>query len=339
MLAAYTELKNAQKVKEVLIKKKILHTDYEPVKELDRIYFPVTKRIPVANAKVVDTKFSFPKREMAVTLNDLLKGKLTVKEMALIPKTQEIVGDILILEIPDELQHKEKIIAEAYLAYHKTIATVVKKTDMHSGVFRTRKVRILAGKKKKETVHRENGVQMKIHLEKMYFSPRLANERLRIAKQITKSEEVLVMFSGAGPYPLVIARNSPVEKIYGIEINVLAHQYALENIPLNHLEDKIVVHEGDVMSILPQLRKKFDRIVMPLPKTGEDFLHLALQKAKKGAIVHLYAFLHENEVQPHKKKIKKISTLSKHPVQILRTVPCGQFSPGVHRYCFDLKVM
>ena len=93
------------------------------------------------------------------------------------------------------------------------------------------------------------------------------------------------------------------------------------------------------MTLLPQLRKKFDRIVMPLPKTGEDFLHLALQKAKKGAIVHLYAFLHENEVQPHKKKIKKISTLSKHPVQILRTVPCGQFSPGVHRYCFDLKVM
>ena len=81
MLAAYTELRYAQKVKEFLQKKNLLHYDYLPVKELDHIYFAVSKKAAVPNAKVVNTKFSFPERQKQVTVDDLLKGKLTPKEI------------------------------------------------------------------------------------------------------------------------------------------------------------------------------------------------------------------------------------------------------------------
>src|SRR3989344_1462673 len=208
MLAAYTELKYAEKVKQFLAKKKSLHPDYLPVKELDHIYFPVSKRITAPNARVVNTKFSFPEREKHLTVDQLLRGKLTPKEMEILPRSQEIVGDILILEIPGELKQKEKVIAEAYLKANRHLSTVVKKSDIHSGTFRTRKVTILAGKKTKETVHHENGIEIKLHLEKTYFSARSGNERLRIAKMIKPGEMVLVMFSGAAPYPLVLAKNS-----------------------------------------------------------------------------------------------------------------------------------
>ena len=73
------------------------------------------------------------------------------------------------------------------------------------------------------------------NVEKVYFSPRLATERLRIAKLVKKNESVLVMFSGSGAYPLVIAKNSNPNIIYGIEVNPIAHKYAEQNIFLNKI--------------------------------------------------------------------------------------------------------
>jgi len=339
MLAAYTELRYAQKVKEFLLKKGLLHQDYLPVKELDHIFFAMNKKVVVPNAKVIDTKFSFQERQKPTTVDQLLKGKLTANELELLPRTQEVVGEILILEIPKELKQKEKLIAEAYLKANKHISTVVKKSDSHSGQFRTRKVTVLAGKKTKETTHHENGIELKLHLERTYFSARSGSERLRIAKLVKPGEEVMVMFSGAAPYPLVIAKNSEARHVYGIELNPDAHTYAMENVLLNDLQDRVTIMHGDVKHKIPSLKKKFDRIVMPLPKTGEQFLDLALLKAKKGAVIHLYSFLDETEIDPYAKKVKEICKKLGYSIKVLRKVKCGQFSPGVFRVCLDMKVL
>ena len=86
MLAVYTELKNAEKVKNFLIAKKNFNTDYLPVKEFGLIYFPIVKKIKVPKAKVVNTKIKFPPKDVTLTIDELLKGKLTAKEMKLIPR-------------------------------------------------------------------------------------------------------------------------------------------------------------------------------------------------------------------------------------------------------------
>jgi len=338
MLAAYTELKNAEKVKQYLLKHQLLHPDYLPQKELSLIYFPLKKKVKIPLAKTTNTKFTFPQRERTITIDDLLKKELTPKQFSLLPRSQEIVGSIMILEIPEELKRKEKEIALAYLKINKHITTVVKKDKIHSGIFRTRTVKYLAGQRTKETVHLENGVRIKLHLEKTYFSARSANERLRLAQQVKKGEEILVMFSGAAPFPLVLSKNSPAKNIVGIEINPLAHQYALENIKLNNLKN-IIIYEGDVLRVIPKLRRKFDRIAMPLPKTGEQFLGLALKKSKPGTIIHLYDFLSEEEFAKQRKVIQGISKSENHNIKIIRTVKCGQFSPKVFRVCFDIKVL
>jgi len=339
MLAAKTTLQHAQSVKEYLLKHNLVHPEYGYIKEMGYIYFPLLKKAAIPKAKTVNTRFSFPARLKPVTVTELLRGKLTPSELALLPQSQEIVGQILILEIPAELKLKERLIAEAYLQSHKSLITVVKKDHQHEGEFRLRKVKVLAGKNTKETIHHENGVQLKLHLENTYFSARLAHERLRIAQQVKKDEEILVMFSGAGPYLFVLVKNSPVKSIYGIEINPLAHQYALENITLNGVQSKVMIHQGDVRTILPKIKKIFDRIVMPLPKTGEEYLDIALTKAHTGTVIHLYAFLPEAEFKTEAQKIKKLCRQHGREVKILRSVKCGQFSPYVYRVCFDLKVL
>lgn len=338
MLAAETELKKAQKVKEYLNRHSLVNPDYLIVKELGLIYFPLNKKVKVPGARVLNTKFDFPKKKKPLEVENVLRGKLTPEEQALLPKSQETVGSILILEIPPELEPKEKIIAEAYLKSNKALTTIVKKDEIHSGVYRTRTVKVLAGKNTKETIHTENGVKLKIDLEKTYFSAKSGHERLRVAEQVKKGELVLVMFSGAAPYPLVIARNSPAKMVYAVELNPLAHQLAVQNITSNHLEEKIVLYLGDARKVVPKLKKKFDRIAMPLPKTGEEFLDVTLKASHKGTIIHLYAFLAEEEIPKDKKRIKALCKNLGYNVKILRAVKCGQFSPRIFRVCFDMGV-
>jgi tRNA (guanine37-N1)-methyltransferase len=191
-----------------------------------------------------------------------------------------VVGSIAILEIPSELVKKEKVIAETVLEMHKNIKTVLKKAAIHSGTYRTQKMKVLAGKRTKETEYKENNIRLMLNVEKVYFSPRLGTERLRITNLIKKGESVLVMFSGCAPYPCVIAKNAKPKEVYGVEINPHAHKYGEENIKLNKLAD-VILFKGDVRKIVPKIKKKFDRILMPLPKSAETFLDVALSAAKK----------------------------------------------------------
>ena len=339
MLAAATKLENAERVRRHLVSKNALHPEYGVVKELDFIYFPLAKRLSVPLAKVIEASFSFPRKEKPQTVEQLLSGNLTPWEKKQLPRAQEIVGTILILEIPEALQIKEMAIAKAYLMVNKHITTVVKKKEMHEGTYRLRKVTVLAGARTKETIHHENGISLKLDLEKTYFSARLAHERLRLAKLVEKKEKVLVMFSGAAPYPVVIAKHSAAAQITGIEINPLAHQYAVENVHLNKSEKRISLICGDVRRIMPQHRWKFDRIIMPLPKTGEQFLDVALPAVKPDGFLHLYTFLREEDRGTYQKHIQEICRKAGYAVRIGRGVTCGQFSPAVQRMCFDMKVI
>jgi len=351
MLSAKTELKNAQKLKKYLLNNGLFDENYVPKKEGDHIYFPVKelvkKKFSLNYVKIVNVKLE--KKTEKPNLENLLKGKLNASELKLIPKSQEIVGNIMILEIPVKLEKKENIIAEAYLQSNKNVKTVVKKSEIHTGIFRTRKLKVLAGVRNKTTIHLESGVRIKLNLEKSYFSARLGHERLRIAKLIKKDEEILIMFSGSAPYPLVLAKHSPVKNILGIEINPDAHKFGLENLKLNKLKNKIKLVDGDVRKIVPKLgltkntkeykNKKFDRILMPLPKTGEEFLDVALPKVKKNGFVHLYAFLNEKDIEKEAKRVKKICQNLGYKVRMLKKVKCGQHAPYTFRVCFDLKVL
>lgn len=205
----------------------------------------------------------------------------------------------------------------------KNIETVGVKTKFHSGTYRTRKIKILAGKRKKETIHKENNVLVKLNVETCYFSPRLSSERLRISKLIKKDEVILVVGSGIGIYPLNFSKNSKAKEIIGVEINSKAHEYALENLKLNKVSN-VKFYEGDIKKVLPKIRKKFDRIVIPMPSNSEDYLDLVKKKLKPKGIIHLYVF--DNKA------------INLENFKINKKVKCGSFGPGKFRICLDLKI-
>ena len=276
---------------------------------------------------------------MKKNLKFYLKNKLSEKQLQLVPTSFDVVGDILIFsDFPKELSKKEKLIGETILQTYHHIKTVLKKTKKYSGKYRTPKLKVIAGEKKKETMHKENNIFIKLDVEKVYFSARMSSERKRVAGLVRKNESVLVMFSGSGAYCLVIAKNTDCKEVYGIEINPMAHKYALENCKKNKLEGKVKLFLGDVRKVMPKLGKKFERIMMPLPKGGENFLDLALEYIKKSGTIHFYDFLHEGEFYKAEGKIKNAYNKSKKKYKIINVVKCGQYSPRFYRVCVDFRV-
>jgi len=247
--------------------------------------------------KIKKTSFNKAKRKPR-SLGEALKGELSKKELSSLVKSFDVVGKVALLLIPNNLLSKQKIIANALLEANPQIDTVARILGGHKGEFRVRPVKVIAGKKKLETIHTEWGCKFKVKLGKVFFSPRLSHERSRIAKKIKKGEDQGVLFAGVGPFAIIFAKHSPVGKVYAVELNPIAAQFAEENIKLNKLEGKVIAFEGDVKEIVPKhLVGKCDRIVMPLPHGGEHFLETAFLALKpKGGIIHFYRFVEKDSL-------------------------------------------
>ncbi len=168
------------------------------------------------------------------TLKNLLIGKIPEDKINSISKSYEIVGDIAIIEIPIEVEKYENEIAKALMNFNKNIKTVLKKSGIHQGEFRTQDLTYLLGEDKKETEYLENGIKLKINPQTVYFSARLSTERGELMSNLEKNKRILIMFSGAGPYTFVaLKKQSNISKIDSIEINPQGHKYALESLKLN----------------------------------------------------------------------------------------------------------
>lgn len=274
-----------------------------------------------------------------MNLKELLKEKLSEKEMGDLRGSFEIVGNIAIIEIPKTLYKKRKLIADALLRIHKNIKTVCMKAEERRGKLRLRKIIAIQGRKT-ETIHTEYGCRFFLDIRKAYFSVRESTERQRIASQSKKGEEVLVMFAGIGPFAIQIAKRQPlVKRIVAVELNKDAFEYMKKNIELNKVQDKIEAVQGDVKKICPKYRNRFDRIVMPLPLYGHKYLGLAIACLKKKGVVHFYCTGHESD--PYSEAIgllEEACRKERASLRILSKKMVLPYAPRVWKVCVDAAV-
>ncbi len=270
-----------------------------------------------------------------MNFKELLRDKVSQEEFAKIRKSFEIIGDVVIIEIPDEIYHIKDEIVRAILTKHKRVKTILRKVKEVSGEFRVAKYEIIYGKET-ETIAKEHGCKFKVDPTKVYFTVKLSGERERIARMVKKDERVLVMFAGVGPYAIVIAKLAKPKEVIGVELNPIAVRYFRENVRLNRVEDVVEVIEGDVREIVPKLNGKFDRILMPAPYMAENFVGILKEKVKIGTWIHFYTFAGEEENLQDRivRKFEEIGV----KVNVKRIKECGSFAPRVNRYVADLVV-
>jgi tRNA (guanine37-N1)-methyltransferase len=261
----------------------------------------------------------------------------------------DIIGDLAIFEIPEGSGIAPEEAVDEIRKTHPRIRTVLQRTGEREGEFRLRKTRKLYGKET-ETVHKEHGFRFKLDPTKVYFSPREATERERIASMVRPGETVMVMFAGVGPYGIVIAGKQPgVRKVYQVEINPEGVEYMSQNIAMNKLGHLVVPVQGDVREACRPYYGKCDRVLTPLPRESHRFLDVALSCLGRKGIIHFYA------VGRHAKGLGKKESeeqLFSGPLQNLRDA-CGKvgrkarimarkkvlpFSPGSWKVCIDAEI-
>lgn len=254
-----------------------------------------------------------------------------------------VLGNVAIANFPygTKTSEKKKFAIEL-LQKNNHIKTVLEKSGNFKGRLRKMTTKHLAGEKNKEVLYNENNCSFRFNIDTTYFSPRLSNERKEISQMIKKNSEVFVMFAGVAPFSIVIAKNSPVKKVYSNEINREANKYAVLNIELNKVKDKVILVNGDAKKVCEKLKsekKKFDYIIMARPNLKETFLRDAFKVSKKGTKIFYYGFCKAEEVDKVVDQIKNESVKSKRKIKILKTKPAGEIAPYKIRVRVDFEVL
>jgi tRNA (guanine37-N1)-methyltransferase len=272
-------------------------------------------------------------------LKHALRGVLTEEELDIFVGSYDVVGDIAIIIVPEALRAKEQKIAEVLLAGNGRIKVVAKRAGYYGGEFRTIPLTILAGEERKETEVKEFGIRLRINPETVYYSVRSGYERRRIASLVQDDEEVLVLFSGVAPYPLVISRYSRARAIIGLEKNPEAHRYALDNLRQNRKLANIELHLGDAGNLPAAVAGRyFDRVIMPLPTMAATFLPTALKVLKRTGWLHFYDLQSPEFFESSVQKIADACLSRSRILDSAEITRCGHCGPRTYRICIDARI-
>lgn len=331
--------KQANSIRLILQEKSILDHEWKIKRVDDYVYLPLNKKpdamllneLNLSNSNLVETGFEkLQKRPQSI--EDYLKDRIPPEKMDEFKKSFDIIGDVVILEIPDELEEEKYIIGEAALKFTKRKTVYRKKSEIR-GVVRTRELEHLAGEDQPVTIHKEYDSQIMLNVKEVYFSPRLATERRIITNQIKDGEIVIDMFTGVGPIAINISRTRKV-KIYAIDINPHAINYLKKNINNNKLKGEVYPIRGDVKDVLDSINIQADRIIMNLPETAHEFLPIAIKHLKSGGIINYYQFSSD-----YSEPINMIkSTAKPRKVEILDQRKVKSRSPGVWHMAIDARI-
>jgi tRNA (guanine37-N1)-methyltransferase len=227
------------------------------------------------------------------TLAQALQDKLPPDLLAKVPQAFDIIGDIVVIDIPPQLKPCQNIIGEAILQTQKNITTVLAKAGDIRGIFRIRDYDYIAGEHKTKTIHKEFGCQYNVDIAKAYFSPRLSHEHERVAVLVRDGETVVDLFAGVGPFSVLIGKRNPKVKVYAVDLNPDAVELLTSNVWVNKVENHVLPILADAREITStQLKGIADRVIMNLPEIAIDFVDAACNAIKsQGGLAHFYGFV------------------------------------------------
>lgn len=206
----------------------------------------------------------------------------------------DVVGDIALIKMPlsggidiEDL----RLIAYRILDEVPHVRSVWLATGAVEGDYRVRGGLVhLAGEKRTTTIYKEHGCKFKVDIARVFVTPRLNYEHLRVAKHVAPGEAVINMFAGAGLFSIIIACKSRPSVIHSIDINRHAYELIIENARLNRVDHIVRAYHGDAASIVEELLiNSSDRVLMPLPALALEYLPHALAALRGGrGVVHVY---------------------------------------------------
>ena len=156
------------------------------------------------------------------------------------PMSHDQMGDVIIVKVPEQVSQFSKKIGKAMLEQHSS-ARIVCADNGVKGNFRVRDLSVLAtkGDNSTKTQVKEHGNKFWIDPGLVYYSPRLATERLETLDTVKNLSETLGRkisvcdpYAGVGPALIPLSKmTNYVDAIYASDLNPNAADFLALNLP------------------------------------------------------------------------------------------------------------
>ncbi|ELZ12475.1 hypothetical protein C478_10376 [Natrinema thermotolerans DSM 11552] len=312
-------------VRSALADADLIDDDYEIAVEDGRLYIPVAD--PDAAAGVLEdgevVSRSVAERDQQTTPADLLA----------FDPTYERLGRAALIDEDDP--ERARAIADAVLESDLPVETVLNKASKVKGETRVRDWELLAGENT-EVVHREYGCEFLLDLAQVYFSPRLATERHRVAKQVSSGERAFDMFAGVGPFMIPFAKRGAT--CVGVDLNPDAIEYLHENAARNGVEERVTAINEDVREVATEYADWADRLVMNLPHSADAFLEAAVTLAGDDCTLHYYDIQHEDDPFGPGEQAIRAAAEPEYNVTVETRHTVRSYAPHELNVCLDVRL-
>jgi len=230
----------------------------------------------------------------------------------------EFIGDIALIRTPLGMSPEElRTLAEEILRRLPYVKSVWASLPGIEGPYRLRRHVWLAGEQRSETLYREHGCVFKVDINRVYISPSLNYEHVRVARLVEPGEVVFNMFAGAGLFSIIIARHAEPSRVYSVDINPDAYYYMAENIRLNRAEDRVVPILGDAREVAEsRLTRSADRVLMPYPELALEYLPYAVSSLRGSGWIHVYLHVRTDRGEHWRSKARDLVEKRLHEISV-----------------------
>jgi len=318
----------AELIRQKLMEEHLLRNDLKIRYDDNNVYLPVVREVHMEDTDLKKMDFKEIKRRQS--FREVITSKVTADGQI---SSFDVVGDIAIIRIPSELRGYKEEIGNAILSTNKHVKVVCTDNGVKQD-YRIRDIEVIAGEKRTETTHVEHGVKITVDVAKVYYSPRLASERERIARCIKPGDIVIDMFAGAAPFSVVIAKLAEPSRVYAIDTNPCAVKYANMNVKMNKVDDTIRVMEGDAGNIVPSLGMA-DHIIMNLPHSSHEFFPTAVNA---GRTIHYYEITDKNKIEERLEWLGNQAEKQGKKLEVKNWRVVGSYSPSKIKIGADLLI-
>ena len=249
----------------------LLRSDLEIRHEGEFLVLPLVESsdgVPPSWGEVVEREFRESKRKGPARYRDLLPWSDEEKEA--LPRSFDIVGDIVLIRLPAPLEARKEAVGDALLRFVPGARLVGLDRGVH-GPERRREVERIAGSGPWRTRHKENGVELEVDIERAYFSPRLAREHARVAEDVRAGDRVYDLCCGVGPFSVTIAHLGRAAGVTAVDANPEAIELLRETLARCPYGGRVAPIAARVEEFLPDA-PTVERVVLNLPHEGIKYL-------------------------------------------------------------------
>ena len=258
------------------------------------------------------------------------------------PMSHDRIGDVIIVKIPKEISKFSSEIGSAMLKQYSSARLVCADNGV-KGKFRVRDLEVIKSRSDESTLTkvREHGNEFFTDPGSVYYSPRLATERLetvgvakRLAKKLGRRISVCDPYAGVGPALIPLAKSSEyVENIFANDLNPHAAELLQLNLP------NCVIKCLDARKLSEDLGECCDLLLVNLPHETIDHIPYLIGLLNKGheVVIRGWAILDSEQVATAERKIRE--DLNQFRILSLELTPKKSYSSSISYVSIEVHLI